>query len=151
MTGRTFHEYGSAPAPEVADTFYLVFGSNLAGQHVRDAALTARRHFGAEHGVAEGFAGRSYAIPTHDNMLQLLSLDSIRRAVEHFINAAKAYPEKRFYVMPIGAGLDGHPDESIAPMFADAPDNCCLPDAWEPLLAPRINRPSSNRRARGIL
>jgi hypothetical protein len=35
-----------------------------------------------------------------------------------------------FQVTRIGCGLAGYTDAQIAPMFADAPVNCVLPDGW---------------------
>ena len=45
----------------------FVFGSNMRGVHGAGAARDARLLFGAETGVAEGFTGRCYAIPTKLN------------------------------------------------------------------------------------
>ena len=52
----------------------FVFGSNLAGRHGKGGALTARVHHGAVYGQGEGLQGRSYAIPTKDLDLRILSL-----------------------------------------------------------------------------
>jgi len=35
-----------------------------------------------------------------------------------------------FEVTRIGCGLSGYSDGQIAPMFADAPSNCLLPEGW---------------------
>lgn len=136
MTGRIFHVDGTAPGEVDGVETCFVFGSNLAAQHVGGAALAANRFFGAEPGIAEGFAGHSYAIPTCDNMLQPLKLDAIRPAVERFIQAANANPQKRFFVTRIGCGIAGHVDADIAPMFLNAPANCSFADEWAPFLSP---------------
>jgi len=62
----------------------FVFGSNLAGRHGKGAALTAQRHYGAEHGFGHGHHGMSYAIPTKDAELNPLSLSEIRHFAETF-------------------------------------------------------------------
>lgn len=51
--------------PQAAKTVY-VFGSDLAGRHIRGTALIALREHGAVYGEAVGLQGRSYAIPVRD-------------------------------------------------------------------------------------
>jgi hypothetical protein len=43
---------------------------------------------------------------------------------------ARANPETRFFVSAVGCGLGGYTEEEIAPLFADAPENCDLPPGW---------------------
>lgn len=107
----------------------FVFGSNLAGHHGAGAALYARQHHGAIYGRGEGIQGESYAIPTKDARLRVLSLDEIRKAVDRFIGFA-AVSNDMFQVTRIGCGLAGYRDEQIAPLFKQAPSNCELPDGW---------------------
>ena len=107
----------------------FVFGSNLAGRHGKGAALYARQHHGATYGQGEGLQGDSYAIPTKDAQLRTLPLDAIAKHVEAFLTFARQF-NATFYVTRIGCGLAGYTDAQIAPMFANAPSNCILPDGW---------------------
>ncbi len=112
----------------MADIF--VFGSNLAGRHGKGAALFARQNHGAIYGVGQGRQGNSYGIPTKDSNIQTLQLSQIENYVERFVYYAKQHPELTFNVTKIGCGLAGYTEDQIAPMFADAPSNCNLPDGW---------------------
>jgi len=108
----------------------FVFGSNLAGRHGKGAALEAKEKYGAEYGVGEGRTGMSYAIPTKDGQIRTRPLGNIELSVEKFIRYAKEHPELEFLVCRVGCGLAGYVDDEIAPMFADAPSNCELPEGW---------------------
>ena len=109
----------------------FVFGSNLAGRHGKGAALFARQRHGAVYGQGVGLQGNSYAIPTKDEQLRTLPLEEIRRYVEQFKAFARQHPELTFQVTAIGCGLAGYRPPQIAPMFADAPANCILPDEFK--------------------
>lgn len=108
----------------------FVFESNLAGRHVKGAALRAYQEHNAIYGQGAGLQGNSYAIPTKDEELKLLSLSRIQRYVESFIKFAKLNPEMSFEVTRIGCGAIGYEDNDIAPMFVEAPINCILPVGW---------------------
>jgi hypothetical protein len=108
----------------------FVFGSNLAGRHGKGAALFARQNHGAIYGQGTGLQGQSYAIPTKDENIRTLPLDRIKPYVDEFIAFATAHPEMTFQVTAIGCGLAGYKPAQIAPMFADAPSNCQLPDEF---------------------
>ena len=108
----------------------FVFGSNWAGRHGKGAALTARNDYGAVYGIGVGRTGNAYAIPTKDAHLRTLPLASVEKHVAAFLLYARQHPELDFLVTRIGCGLAGYKDHQIAPMFADAPDNCSLPDGW---------------------
>src|SRR5574342_862917 len=108
----------------------FVFGSNLAGRHSDGSARRAYEQCGAVWGVGEGLQGRSYAIPTKDANLSVLSLSQIKTYVDRFIEFATNHQEMEFEVVRIGCGLAGYTDEQIAPMFKLAPDNCILPTQW---------------------
>ena len=118
----------------INDKEIFVFGSNLAGRHGKGAALYARQHYGAEYSNGVGIQGMSYAIPTKDENLRVLGLDSIKVYVDAFIEFAKEYqqshPDYYFLVTAIGTGLAGYKHEEIAPMFLNAPTNCHLPLEW---------------------
>jgi len=115
----------------------FVFGSNLAGIHGGGAALYAHKKLGAEWGVGEGLTGTCYALPTKDEKIESRTLKEVASSVRGFVMYACLHPELRFQVSRIGCGLAGFFDEDIAPMFADAPDNCEFDSAWEPWLPGR--------------
>jgi hypothetical protein len=108
----------------------FVFGSNHKGAHGRGAAALASKKYGARWGKGEGLYGRCYALPTKDRWIRTLPLDIIRVHVERFIGYATVCDDLTFAVTRIGCGLAGYTDADIAPMFADAPDNCDLPESW---------------------
>jgi len=112
----------------------FVFGSNLAGRHGKGAALWARQHRGAIYGQGAGPQGNAYAIPTKDHQLRVLPLDVIRGYVREFLDYAHRHPDLRFELTPIGCGLAGYRPDQIAPMFANAPANVILPDAFRAVL-----------------
>jgi hypothetical protein len=113
------------------NTNIFVFGSNLAGRHGAGAAKFARTFCGAIYGQGMGFQGKSFAIPTKDEMLKTLPLDAIESFVRQFLHFATQNPQLTFYITPIGTGLAGYQHHQIAPMFRDAPLNCKLPSAWQ--------------------
>jgi len=132
-------------APDINNSFYhtcynnllshntiFVFGSNLAGRHGKGAANEALLNYGAVYGRGIGLQGRSYAIPTKDKYLNVLSLDVIKKYVEDFIEETRKL-ERFYYVTPIGTGLAGYKDNEIAPMF-NGVRNCWLPDTWKEYL-----------------
>jgi hypothetical protein len=126
-----YHQDGSQPKPGQV----FVFGSNLSGIHGAGAARAAHQRYGAVWGVAEGRTGQCYAIPTvRENIAGPLSLDAIRVSVSAFLHHAATHPEDEFFVTRIGCGLAGHKDADVAPMFAEAPANCSLPDTWKPFV-----------------
>lgn len=108
----------------------FVFGSNKAGRHGKGAAATALRVFGAKYGQGEGLQGRSYAIPTKDEDLKVLSLDDIADNVGRFLLFASQHLELKFLVTKIGCGLAGYEEWEIGPMFRSASKNCELPEGW---------------------
>ena len=112
-------------------TAVFVFGSNLGGRHGAGSALHARQFYGAEYGVGEGRTGMAYAIPTKDEHLLVLPLETIQSAVDRFKVYARAHPGLTFEIVPIGCGLAGYRPNQIGPMFAGVPDNCTLPYAFK--------------------
>jgi len=113
----------------------FVFGSNLAGRHGKGAALWARQHRGAIYGRGVGPQGNAYAIPTKDRHLRVLPLPVIQTHVADFLTYARERPAIPFELTPIGCGLAGYRPDQIAPMFADAPANVRLPEAFRAVLA----------------
>lgn len=124
---RVYHADGSAP--KAGQVF--VFGSNLSGIHGGGAARAAHHLYGAAWGQAEGISGQSYALPTvRENISGPMPLHEIQAAVDRFLAHARANPETSFLVTRVGCVLAGYSNSDIAPMFAKAPDNCSMPDAW---------------------
>lgn len=110
----------------------FVFGSNLDGRHGKGAALTAMRKFGAQYGVAEGLTGQTYALPTVGRRLSRMPLRDVEAHCRKFVRFAASRPDLTFLVTPVGCGLAGHKAKEIAPFFADAPENCILPQCFQP-------------------
>lgn len=108
----------------------FVFGSNLAGRHGKGAALFARYNHGAVYGCGVGLQGQSYAIPTKDEYLRTLLLETIQGYVRTFLAFANENQWMTFNVTRIGCGLAGYTDHQIAPMFQGASLNCNLPENW---------------------
>lgn len=125
---RTYHADGTVPDPHQG--FVWVFGSNLAGSHGGGAARVASDGFGAQHGVGAGRTGNAYALPTIDRYGDRLSVAQIAANVAAFLEYARKHPADSFWVTRVGCGIAGNSDKDIAPLFADAPSNCSLPDAW---------------------
>lgn len=114
----------------------FVFGSNLAGVHGAGAALAALHLYGAEMGKGQGYAGRSYALPTKDHNIRSLNLMQVNEAVCDFVLYVKNHPNEKFFITRVGCGLAGNADEDIAPMFHEIAenDNCSFPMEWEQYL-----------------
>lgn len=112
----------------------FVFGSNLAGRHGKGAALFALRNHGARYGIGVGRMGDSYGIPTKDEHLRTLDLQTISAHVERFLEYARQNASETFQVTAIGCGLAGYSPSHIAPMFKDAPPNCDLPPEFREII-----------------
>lgn len=117
------------PAPN----WVFVFGSNLAGRHGLGAAKFAKMHYGAQYGkkFAVGHVGRSYAIPTKGEELEVLCLDVIAIYCKDFVSYAKSHPLLTFELTPVGCGLAGYKDQQVAPLFQGLPENVIVPDRWK--------------------
>ena len=109
---------GSRVTPDtitsLADNEVFVFGSNEQGLHYGGAARYALDHFGAIMGQGNGPQGMSYAIPSMEGLAPM------GKAIKQFCAYAKAHPETRFLVTPIGCGIAGYTAPEIAPLF-----ECC--------------------------
>ena len=101
----------------------FVFGSNEQGLHYGGAAKAALERFGAVMGQGKGLQGKSYAIPS------MSGLAVMGEFVKEFCEYAKAHPEKRFLVTPIGCGIAGFTAREVAPLFEICRDieNVTLP------------------------
>lgn len=110
----------------------FVFGSNLAGRHGKGAALYALQYYGAIYGQGIGRQGNSYAVPTKDYVLKVLTLDAIGRHLADFINYAKENSDDTFMLTPIGTGLAGYSREQIYSLLKqlDVPSNVLFTKEW---------------------
>ena len=110
----------------------FVFGSNLAGRHGKGAALYAKQVQGAKQEIGVGRSGNSYAIPTKDEKLRVLSISEIRKYIGEFCQYATESPLETFVLTPIGTGLAGIPKRTIAGLFKHQklPSNVYLTSTW---------------------
>lgn len=129
---RIYHQDNTVP--DAGEMVVWVFGSNLAGSHGGGAARVASDRFCAVHGVGRGRTGRAYALPTNDKYGDRLDLEQIHANVDTFLAYARHCPDEHFWVTRVGCGIAGNRDQDIAPLFANAPANCSLPDTWKNLL-----------------
>lgn len=113
----------------------FVFGSNLAGRHGAGSALEARRNHGAVLGQGIGMQGNAYGIPTKDAKLVVLPIPVIAAHVLDFLNHARNDPGRVYQLVAIGCGLASYMPRDIAPLFAEASDNCELPSEFQRELA----------------
>ena len=91
----------------------FVFGSNLAGIHGKGAALHAGNCWGAVHGVGEGLAGSSYAIPNKDKCLRTRTIEEVGASIKTFHEFTLTHPSYLYLLTPIGCGLAGFDKEQI--------------------------------------
>ncbi len=94
--------------------------------------MYARENYGAEYGVGVGRTGNSYAVPTKDHVLKVLTLDAISRHLADFIEYAKEHAEDTFMLTPIGTGLAGYSREQIYILLKqfDVPSNVLFTKEW---------------------
>lgn len=123
----TYHVDGAPPAHDEI----FVFGSNMGGKHAGGAARFAHDKLGAVWGVARGFTGRTYALPTMTENFEPFSLTDIRSEVNKFKAVARSHPDKKFFVTRIACVIAGYSDEDIAPMFWGSPINCNFAERWK--------------------
>ena len=99
----------------------FVFGSNLAGRHGKGAALYARQHHGAIYGQGIGIQGSSYGIPTKDEHLKILPLETIEIHIRNFVTYANENPDKTFMLTPIDTGLAEYKKTEIFNIIRNLP------------------------------
>lgn len=90
------------------------------------------KNWGAVYGVGEGRTGNSYAIPTKDEKLKVLSLDRIHSAIHSFLQYADEHPDEYFIFTPVGTGLAGYSVNDIM-LGIDAdrlPPNVLFTSTW---------------------
>jgi hypothetical protein len=116
----------------------FVFGSNELGIHGGGAARVAADKYGAVRGQGFGPQGNSWGIPTCSKPTGQpgfeIALEKVAYYVACFVAYAKHYPNETFQVTKVGCGLAGWTNEQIAPLFANAPDNCQFDTEWKPFL-----------------
>jgi len=115
----------------------FVFGSNLSGIHGAGAAKAALDKWGAQFNNGLGFQGNSYAIPTKDERVQTLDIETVKVFVRAFLAFAFQHTETKFLITRIGCGLAGFKDEEIAPLFRGATKNCVFSAAWKEWVSPK--------------
>ena len=119
----------------------FVFGSNLNGWHGGGAALIAYERFGAKLGVAEGFAGQTYAIPTLDKNMKKVSSEELTASLAKFFIKVREHKEYIFYLTKIGCGIAGWSVEEVRRIFwivvnkftysDNLPNNLIIPKEFE--------------------
>lgn len=112
----------------------FTFGSNLSGIHGAGSAKAAFEKYGAVWGCGVGHHGKSYAIPTKNENLNVLSLAEIANYVNVFFEYASREPELSFRIVNIGCGLAGYLPHEIAPLFRGAGSNCLFTPEFEKIL-----------------
>ena len=95
----------------------FVFGSNAAGNHYGGAARLAFDKFGAVWGVGEGLRGNSYAIPTLNSNMTVVSGGSLRYSLKEFLRVVECNPGYTFLLTKIGCGIAGWSVETVARIF----------------------------------
>lgn len=110
----------------------FVFGSNLAGRHGLGAALTAFKLYKAKYGKGVGHYGNSYAIPTKDESLVVLSLRIIVPYIHEFVQYTQE-TNYDFFVTAVGCGLAHYKPEDIAPHFKGSV-RCRFPESFREYL-----------------
>ena len=110
----------------------FVFGSNLAGRHGAGAAAYARQHYGAVMGHGIGRTGNAWALPTKDERLNTLPLDTVELYWKVFRAEALTTPDTQYLLTPFGTGLAGLSMASIRHMvqLPTLPRNIWLTADW---------------------
>lgn len=114
---------------EPGEGVIFVIGTNLRGRHGAGAAIAAALRYGYPEGMAEGYSGQAYGIPTKDGRMKVLPLISVEAAIRRFVAFTHENHHLTFFVTPVGTGLAGHPAKVIAPMFRGA-INCHFTHEW---------------------
>ena len=118
--------------------FRWLFGSGKSRKANAGAAKPVREVvvFGTPlrgNGDGIGRDGDTYALPTQTREGEALPASIVEQYVREFVLYAKSTadnePDVRFNCRGLSAGLQLTAAQ-IAPMFADATDNCDLPKSW---------------------
>lgn len=95
------------------DNEIFVFGSNANGNHYGGAARVAFDKFGAEWGIGEGLTGNTYALPTLDENMQMVTELNLMKSFTKFIKFAEENKTKKFYLTKVGCGIAGWTIEGV--------------------------------------
>lgn len=114
----TFSAEGMITALDPGEVF--VFGSNLAGRHGMGAARQALK-WGAVYGFGRGMYGQTYALPTKDDNLNVLSPEGIRAELNRLNGFVRKYPHLVFLLSAVGTGLAGY-QEPVVRQWVEAID-----------------------------
>jgi hypothetical protein len=123
---------------DIKENDCFVFGSNLQGVHTRGSGRFAISKGWADENQISGPSsnGKSYAIPTQNNRIDL-PLEEIKKHVDEFLDFADKNQNTNFLVTMLGTGTVGYKIEQIAPLFKRAEEivNICLPkEFWDNIL-----------------
>lgn len=127
-----YHRNGTIP--QLPSQHVFVFGSNERGLHRNPFSEIARVAFGAEDGVYLGITGRSYAIPTTDRFIRVLTLRDIQKYVAHFVSYTHSCPDVKFWVTDLNTEKLSYKPYQLAPLFRGCFNNCNFPQSWKPWL-----------------
>lgn len=126
----SFDQLADELRPLEIDGMIFVFGSNERGHHGMGAAKFALEYRGAVYGRGYGRFGQSFAVPTKNKVIETLPMANIEDYVQGFLRYAKEHPKLQFQVTCLGCGLAGLHHSDMAPLFAEAPDNCFFDTLW---------------------
>ncbi len=127
----------ASSAAASAEPIY-VFGTDIAGRHAPESAVTAARLYGAEAGKGAGASGSSYAIPYRNSEQALLPLTVIRNYLDDLFTYAASQPGSLFHVARFGCEPGAYKDTELADLFRRAPGNVILSGQWAQLLDPKL-------------
>jgi hypothetical protein len=136
VSNRTYKFHAENTIPK--GDWIWVFGSDESGKHRKGAAKVAHVSFGAKYGIGSGLTGKAYAIPVSDKHLKALTIQQIESNISAFLDFAKNNPKRNFYIGCSGLVFDGNIN-TIADLFAIAPQNCSLPEAWRSNVAAKFS------------
>ncbi|MFT4021740.1 MAG: hypothetical protein QM666_09515, partial [Acinetobacter sp.] len=125
---------------DLPENTIFVFGSDLAGRHQEGAARIAHLYFGAILGVARGWSGQSYAIPTLNEHLQRVPLSQIQHYIEDFKIYTKNHINSTYFITALGCGQAGYDVADIAPLFQDISTNVIFPESFRPYVENNISK-----------
>lgn len=120
------HYFTPEKIDHLEDNEIFVFGSNANGNHYGGAARVAFDKFGAEWGVGEGLTGNTYAIPTLDKNMKIVTDLKLRKSFIRFIYFAEKNESKKFYLTKVGCGIAGWTVEEVKKILWSAAKECFL-------------------------
>lgn len=109
----------------------FVFESSQAHRWPGAQLRLAQERFGASPGLMGNSNLCAFGIVCTDANRAPLPLTLIKEQVNGFLSLAQANANIQFHVAQIGKDSGAFPGKAIAPCFAHAPRNVCLPLAWK--------------------